>query len=97
MIVSIPDWGVTRFARELGRDAARIAHDLDVCNAIARDETARAGARFVDVTTISHKHPELVTADGLHPSAAQYALWVEAIAPAVCAALHSPSQQPAVR
>ncbi|HVC17832.1 MAG TPA: SGNH/GDSL hydrolase family protein [Rhodanobacter sp.] len=97
VIVSIPDWGVTRFARELGRDAARIAHDLDVCNAIARDETARAGARFVDVTAVSRKHPELVAADGLHPSAAQYALWVDAIAPTVHAALRSPRQQPAVR
>jgi len=87
VIVSIPDWGVTRFARELGRDTARIAHQLDVYNAIARDEAARAGARFVDVTAISRRHPELVAVDGLHPSAEQYALWVDAIVPVVRAAL----------
>jgi lysophospholipase L1-like esterase len=87
VVVSIPDWGVTRFAREQGRDRRRIAVELDAYNAIARDETQRGGARFVDITGISRAHPELVADDGLHPSAAQYALWVEAIEPVVRAAL----------
>ena len=88
VVVSIPDWGVTRFAREQARDRMRIAAELDTYNAIARDETRRAGAHFVDITGISRAHPELVADDGLHPSAAQYALWVEAIEPIVRAALH---------
>jgi lysophospholipase L1-like esterase len=87
VVVSIPDWGVTRFAREQGRGRTRIAVELDAYNAIARDETQRSGARFVDITGISRTHPELVADDGLHPSAAQYALWVEAIEPVVRAAL----------
>jgi lysophospholipase L1-like esterase len=88
VVVSIPDWGVTRFAQEQNRDRARIAIELDTYNAIARDETHRAGAHFVDITGISRAHPDLVTDDGLHPSAAQYALWVEAIEPIVRVALH---------
>jgi lysophospholipase L1-like esterase len=88
VVVSIPDWGVTRFAREQGRDPATIAAELDAYNAIARDEIRRAGARYVDITGISRAHPELVADDGLHPSAAQYALWVEAIEPMVRTALH---------
>jgi lysophospholipase L1-like esterase len=87
VVASIPDWGVTRFAREQGRDRARIAAELDAYNALARAESERAGARFVDITGISRRHPELLADDGLHPSAAQYALWVEAIEPAVRAAL----------
>lgn len=87
VVASIPDWGVTRFAREQGRDRARIAAELDVYNALARAETERGGARFVDITGTSRQHPELLADDGLHPSAAQYALWVEAIEPAVRAAL----------
>jgi lysophospholipase L1-like esterase len=87
VVASIPDWGVTRFAREQGRDRARIAAELDAYNALARAESERAGARFVDITGISRQHPELLADDGLHPSAAQYALWVEAIEPAVRAAL----------
>ena len=89
-VVSIPDWGVTRFAHEQARDKARIAAELDTYNAIARDETSRAGARFVDITDISRRYPVLIARDGLHPSAAQYRLWVERIAPAARQALHCP-------
>lgn len=81
LVVSIPDWGVTRFAREQGRDPAQIARELDDFNACARDLAEGRGARFVDITPISRRHPELVAGDGLHPSAEQYARWVEAIAP----------------
>ncbi|HEV2679089.1 MAG TPA: GDSL-type esterase/lipase family protein [Rhodanobacter sp.] len=87
VVVSIPDWGVTRFAHEQSRDRTRIAAELDAYNVIARDETRHAGARFVDITDISRAHPTLVADDGLHPSAAQYALWVDAIEPTVRAAL----------
>lgn len=86
VVVSIPDWGVTRFAHEQGRDSTRIASELDRYNAIAREEAARAGAHFVDITGISRQWPLLVADDGLHPAAAQYALWVDAILPAVHAA-----------
>lgn len=89
LVVSIPDWGVTRFAREGGRDAARIAAELDTFNALARGQAAHAGSRYVDVTGISRRHPELVADDGLHPDAAQYALWTAAILPAALEALHS--------
>ena len=87
VVVSIPDWGVTRFAREQRRDPAAIAAALDAFNALASERTRSAGAHFVDITAISRRHPELVAADGLHPSAAQYALWVEAILPVVRKAL----------
>ena len=89
VVASIPDWGVTRFASEQGRDRARIAEELDAYNAIASDTCRRAGVGFVDVTAISRRHPELLADDGLHPSAAQYALWAAAIEPAVRAALRS--------
>lgn len=81
VVVSIPDWGVTRFASNDRRGSVRIGAELDVYNAIARDETYRAGARWVDVTGISRQRPELVADDDLHPTAAQYTLWVEAIEP----------------
>lgn len=91
VVISIPDWGVTRFASENGRDLAKIAGELDQFNAIAHADASRAGARFVDITAISREHPELLTDDGLHPSAAQYALWVEKMIGAVRDAVHSRS------
>jgi lysophospholipase L1-like esterase len=87
VVVSIPDWGSTPFARHDTRGPQRIADELDVYNAIARDETLRAGARWVDITGLSRRHAALVADDGLHPSAAQYALWVDAIEPVVAQAL----------
>lgn len=88
LAVSIPDWGRTPFARSQGRDAARVARELDVYNAIARDAARRAGARWIDVTAISRDlEPGWIGADDLHPSAAQYAAWLDVIAPAARAAL----------
>lgn len=86
-VVSIPDWGVTRFAREQGRDRGQIAAELDNYNAVARLETLHAGARFVEITGVSRQHPDAVADDGLHPSAAQYASWVDRIEPVVRVAL----------
>lgn len=87
LVLSIPDWGVTPFAHGSGRDVLRIASELDVFNAIAREETERRGAHFVDITGISRQHPALLADDGLHPSAAQYALWTEAAVPVAVAML----------
>lgn len=88
VVVSIPDWGATAFAK--GRDRAAIGQEIDTFNAIARDETLRAHARWVDVTPASREagaKPEMLVDDGLHPSGAQYAEWVKAILPEAQAAL----------
>jgi lysophospholipase L1-like esterase len=87
VVVSIPDWGVTPFGHQSGRDVRQIAAELDAFNTIAQAETVEAGARFVNITGISRDHASLVASDGLHPAGAQYALWTQAIEPAVRAAL----------
>lgn len=90
VVVSIPDWGVTGFARSEGRDARAIADAIDAFNARASAAALAAGAAFVDVTRISREAgdaPSMLVADRLHPSAAQYALWVEEILPAAMRAL----------
>jgi lysophospholipase L1-like esterase len=89
VVVSIPDWGRTPFAAREARDPEDVAREIDAFNAVAREEAARAGARWVDVTAISRapeSRGELVD-DGLHPSRAQYARWVAAILPAARAVL----------
>lgn len=87
VVVSIPDWGVTPFARQDNRSAADIAKALDACNAIARKQASAAGACFVDITEVSRAHPAEVTDDGLHPSGEQYARWAKLILPAAVRAL----------
>jgi lysophospholipase L1-like esterase len=88
VVVSIPDWGVTRFARD--RELPRIAADIDAFNAAARAIAGATGAAFVDVSTTSREAGDadaMLVGDGLHPSAAQYALWAEEILPAARHAL----------
>lgn len=85
VVVSIPDWGRTPFASREGRDAGRVAQEIDGYNTAACAEVAAVGAHWVDVTGISRApaaRDEWV-ADGLHPAEAQYARWVEAILPVV--------------
>jgi len=81
VVVSIPDWGVTPFGYASGRDRGQIARELDTFNTVAHDEAAEAGVHFVNITGISREHAGLVASDGLHPSGAQYALWVNTIMP----------------
>jgi lysophospholipase L1-like esterase len=79
IVLSIPDWGATPFAQ--GQDRSRIGIQIDQFNAINRQETARLGAAYVDVTPISRRvaqSPNLVAEDGLHPSGQMYALWAQA-------------------
>lgn len=78
VVISIPDWGVTPFAD--GKDRAKIGVEIDAFNAINREEAQKAGARYADITAVSRgKHDSWTVADGLHPSAAQYARWVSVI------------------
>jgi lysophospholipase L1-like esterase len=80
IVVSIPDWGVTPFAE--GRDRGKVGREIDAFNAINRDEAARAGARYVDITPVSRRSDSaLIASDGLHPSAEMYRAWVDLILP----------------
>jgi lysophospholipase L1-like esterase len=88
VVVSIPDWGATPFART--RNRARIAAEIDRFNAIKSDETRKSGARFVDITGISRRaevNPALIAPDDLHPSGAMYELWITPIEREALAAL----------
>ena len=84
LVLSIPDWGVTPFAAKSGRDVARIGAELDAFNRSAAAISAGSGVAFVDITPISRDpgaQPAMIAADGLHPSAAQYALWAQRALP----------------
>lgn len=78
LALSIPDWGVTPFAAQSGRDTAQIARELDAYNLAAREVCAQRGVAFVDITPLSRSRgaePAMLADDGLHPSAAMYAEW----------------------
>jgi len=90
VVVSIPDWGVTRFARESGRDTKEIAAAIDAFNMAARAISIANDVAFVDVTAASRQAGDgetMLTDDGLHPSALQYERWTERILPGAKRAL----------
>ncbi len=84
LVLSIPDWGVTPFAIQSGRDRSLIARELDAFNAVARAACDARGVAFVDITPASRAlggEVAMLADDGLHPSAAMYAEWTRLARP----------------
>ena len=83
--VAIPDYTATPAGADYGDPDDQ--HDAIVAENAIMARLARArGIAFVDIFDVSMRATEdraLVADDGLHPSGAQYALWVERIAPVV--------------
>ncbi len=82
-VISIPDWGLTEFAKNSGRDLKTISKEIDAFNEINKQETEASGITYVDITPISRqaiKKPNLIAGDGLHPSGKMYAEWTKLIA-----------------
>lgn len=84
IVISIPDWGVTPYARKDGRNASEIAEEIDAFNEVNRELAKDHGARYVNITDISREVADdilLVANDGLHPSPQQYRRWTKRILP----------------
>ena len=84
LVLAIPDWGITPFAADSGRDTAAIARELDAYNAAAAKIGAERGVAFVDIAPVSRERgaeAAMLADDGLHPSAAMYAEWARLALP----------------
>lgn len=82
IVLSIPDWGVTPFAKD--RDSKQIALEINQFNAVNEEESKKAGVHYVDVTPISREAAtdvSLIASDGLHPSGKMYAEWAKLALP----------------
>jgi lysophospholipase L1-like esterase len=83
--VAIPDYTVTPAGAEFGDPRLRHAA-IVTANAVMAEQAGARGIGWVDIFDLSRRAADdwsLVASDGLHPSGAQYALWVERIAPVV--------------
>jgi len=82
MVVSIPDWGVTPFAKNKNRTI--ICNEMDAFNKVIHDECMKNNITFFNITEISRKavnDNSLIAEDGLHPSKKMYKQWVKIIKP----------------
>ncbi len=87
--VATPDYTVTPQGANYGDPRAQAA-GIRAVNQILRGLAAERGIAWVNIHDISLRaanDPSLVAEDGLHPSGAQYTLWVERIAPVVAGLL----------
>jgi acyl-CoA thioesterase-1 len=85
VVVSTPDYTVTPAGASYGDPGTRRA-GIAAVNGILETLVLDRGLAFVDIVDLSRRvrdDPSLVAADGLHPSGAQYRLWVDRIAPVV--------------
>ncbi|RLJ77736.1 lysophospholipase L1-like esterase [Pedobacter alluvionis] len=81
-VVSIPDWGVTPFGKNSGRNPQTIASEIDNFNAANQEITLAAGINYTNITPASRNATtdiSLIADDGLHPSAKMYGQWAEAL------------------
>ncbi len=82
IVVSIPDWGVTPFAKDRGSDQEKVAGQIDAYNTAKAAICSKYGVKFVEVTEDYRQigaKPEMVVADQLHPSGLVYVRWTEKI------------------
>jgi lysophospholipase L1-like esterase len=83
IVLSIPDYGYS-LAFAAGRDIEPISIAIDAFNAVNREEAEKAGAYYVDITTLSRMALddfELIADDRLHPSGKMYRMWTEKVYP----------------
>jgi lysophospholipase L1-like esterase len=83
--VATPDYTVTPAGADYGDPSTQSAA-IRAENAILGELATARGIAFVDIYDLSLRaadDPSLVAGDGLHPSGAQYGLWVERIEPVV--------------
>lgn len=83
-VLSIPDYSVTPFAS--GGDTQKIAREIDQFNEANKNISLSFGVHYLDITPVSREaktDPSLIAGDGLHPSATQYFLWDQLLAPMV--------------
>jgi len=75
-----PDWSVTPAGSSFG-DPADVAKAIEQFNLIAREEVDASGGSYVDIFPLMRLQMRkgMTAPDGLHPSAAAYAEWSNAL------------------
>lgn len=84
-VLSIPDWGVTPFAKE--SDSEKITNEIQTFNDAAKIIAQKNNVDFSDITSwtsVVSKDASYLAQDGLHYSAKTYAEWALLLAEKIC-------------
>lgn len=80
IVLSIPDWGVTPFARD--RNRVRVASEINAYNAANKLMATRYKVHYIDITPWTREAAtdhSLLACDSLHPSDKEYKRWAAEI------------------
>lgn len=90
VLITIPDFSAAPEGGKYAR-GRNISEGLKHFNSIIKEEASKRQLPVVEIFDLSQKMAKdqsLIAADGLHPSAAEYALWEELISNAFLQILH---------
>ena len=79
-LLSIPDWGVTPFAKE--KDQQKISLEMDQYNNACKNAAENFGIQFIDITAsqrLDNNKDGFLAEDNLHPSGKEYKKWAEVL------------------
>lgn len=82
-VISIPDYGMTDYAKGKKMNPKKVTDEIDYYNTINKRVSSKYNVKYFDITPISRKavsNKDLIAKDGLHPSAEMYKEWVELMA-----------------
>jgi acyl-CoA thioesterase-1 len=85
VLITVPDFGKTPTGAQFG-DPTELATGVQSFNTVIKQVAASHKLPVADIFPISQgvaTDPSLIASDGLHPSPAEYALWVSIIYPVV--------------
>ncbi|HEX8678054.1 MAG TPA: GDSL-type esterase/lipase family protein [Segetibacter sp.] len=87
-VLSIPDYSVTPFVPQ--EEKALVSMQIEQFNALNKEITWQNNITYIDITPSTRQaanDASLVANDGLHPSAKEYAVWANMLAPLIKKAL----------
>lgn len=91
VLITIPDFSVTPEGPKYAK-GRNISEGLQEFNSIIKEEAAKRNLRCVDIFPVSlemKNNPVLISADNLHPSSKEYAIWENFIYPVAYSVLKS--------
>ncbi|HEY8389067.1 MAG TPA: GDSL-type esterase/lipase family protein, partial [Parasegetibacter sp.] len=83
-VLSIPDWGVTPFAKD--RNAGEIRNAIDEFNCINQTISEKQRVNYIEITEGTRRageDPSLLAPDGLHYSGTEHLRWAEQLVGAI--------------
>ena len=80
IVISIPDWGVTPFAKD--RNESQISNEINVFNGVCEMMAQKYQTHFINITESTRRakfDESLLTKDGLHYAAKEHIIWARKV------------------